>query len=151
MAGSMWMNRFLALGTALLFGAGCASRSEFIPEGSGTTVGMPGTLSERERLHIGEVDAALRSGGYLPVKHGSGEFQLKFRISDGPIHARTKIQLRDGWSVLAEGRGAVAGWPMFGRDRVVEQSFQQAFGEFQSGLPPAGAVGLSTGDDLYEY
>lgn len=147
--------RYLAAGAALALLAGCANRSEFVPDGSTTTVGMPAELSDRERQHVTEVDAALRREGYLPVRHGAGELELEFRISEGPVNARTTIELRDGRKVLAGGRGRVAGMPMIGRDQVAERSFQQAFGEFEAALPGAAAARLPDGgadeDGLYVY
>jgi hypothetical protein len=132
-----------ALVPALVLLAGCASRSEYVPEGGTTTVGMPAELSDRERMFIGEVDAALRGEGYLPVRHGAGELQLEFRISEGPVNTDTTLELRDGRTVLAEGRSRGSGVPMIGRDRVAERSFQQAFGNFQAALPGAGQARFS--------
>lgn len=150
-----WTVRCWAMGSALALLAGCANRSEFVPDGSTTTVGMPAELSDRERQHVTEVDAALRREGYLPVRHGAGELELEFRISEGPVNARTTIELRDGRKVLASGRGRVAGMPMIGRDQVAERSFQQAFGEFEAALPGAAAARLPDGgadeDGLYVY
>lgn len=147
--------RCLLWGTALAVLAGCANRSEFVPEGGTTTVGMPAELSDRERQYVGEVDAALRREGYLPVRHGSGELELKFRIAEGPIHARTSIELSEGWKELAVGHGRAAGMPMVGRDQVAERSFRQAFGEFEAALPGAAAARVSDsdagGEELYVY
>jgi hypothetical protein len=154
--------RLLALGTPLTFLAGCANRSEFIPDGSTTTVGMPAELSDRERNHVSELDAALRREGYLPVRHGAGELELEFRISEGPINTSTTIELREGRKVLAEGRkvlaegrGRGAGMPMIGRDKIAERSYQEAFGEFESALPGAAAARLPQAgadeDGLYVY
>lgn len=92
MAGMTIFARLLALGTPLAFLAGCANRSVFIPDGSTTTVGMPAGLSDRERNHASEMDAALRREGYLPVRHGAGELELEFRISEGPINTSTANQ-----------------------------------------------------------
>jgi hypothetical protein len=147
--------RLLALGTPLAFLAGCANRSEFIPDGSTTTVGMPAELSDRERNHVSELDAALRREGYLPVRHGAGELELEFRISEGPINTSTTIELREGRKVLAEGHGRGAGMPMIGRDKIAERSYQEAFGEFESALPGAAAARLPQAgadeDELYVY
>lgn len=148
-------SRLLALATSLAFLAGCANRSEFIPDGSTTTVGMPAELSDRERNHVTELDAALRREGYLPVRHGAGELELEFRISEGPINTTTTIELREGRKVLAEGRGRGAGMPMIGRDKIAERSYQEAFGEFESALPGAAAARLPQAgadeDGLYVY
>jgi hypothetical protein len=147
--------RLLVLGTSLAFIAGCASRSEFIPDGSTTTVGMSAELSDRERNHVSELDAALRREGYLPVRHGAGELELEFRISEGPINTSTSIKLREGRKVLAEGRGRGAGMPMIGRDKIAERSYQEAFGEFEAALPGAAAARLpqmgANDDGLYVY
>jgi hypothetical protein len=148
-------SRLLVLGASLAFLTGCANRSEFIPDGSTTTVGMPAELSDRERNHVSELDAALRREGYLPVRHGAGELELEFRISEGPINTTTTIELREGRKVLAEGRGRGAGMPMIGRDKIAERSYQEAFGEFQSALPGAAAARLPQAgadeDGLYVY
>ena len=153
--GRMFGTRCLVLGCALALVAGCANRSEYVPEGSGPTVGMPAKLSDRERQYVGEVDAALRREGYLPVRHGSGELELEFRIAEGPVHARTKLELSEGWTVLAKGRGRAAGLPMRGREQVAERSFRQAFGDFEAALPGAAAArasgGEAGGEDLYVY
>lgn len=151
----MLIARCLVWGAAFALLAGCANRSEFVPEGDVTTVGMPAELSDRERQYVSEVDAILRREGYLPVRHGSGELGLAFRIAEGPGYARTKLELSEGWKVLAKGRGWAAGVPMVGRDRVAERSFRQAFGEFESALPGAAAArvsgGEAGGEDLYVY
>lgn len=148
-------SRLLALATSLAFLAGCANRSEFIPDGSTTTVGMPAELSDRERNHVTELDAALRREGYLPVRHGAGELELEFRISEGPINTTTTIKLREGRKVLAEGQGRGAGMPMIGRDKIAERSYQEAIGEFESALPGAAAARLPQAgadeDGLYVY
>jgi len=94
---------------------------------------------------VSEVDAALRREGYLPVRHGAGELELEFRIVEGPVHARTKLELSEGWTVLAKGRGRAAGLPMRGRDQVAERSFRQAFGDFEAALPGAAAARVSGG------
>lgn len=147
--------RLLALGLPFFLLVSCASRSEFVPDGAPVTVGMPAELSERERSYVGEVDGALRREGYQPVRHGVGELNLVFRIAEGPINTDTTIELREGRTVLAEGRGRGAGMPMIGRDKIAERSFQQAFGDFQAALPSAGAArmpgGDADGDDLYVY
>jgi hypothetical protein len=148
-------SRLLALAASLAFLAGCANRSEFIPDGSTTTVGMPAELSDRERNHVTELDAALRREGYLPVRHGAGELELEFRISEGPINTTTTIKLREGRKVLAEGQGRGAGMPMIGRDKIAERSYQEAIGEFESALPGAAAARLPQAgadeDGLYVY
>jgi hypothetical protein len=147
--------RLLALASPIVLLAGCANRSEFIPDGSTTTVGMPAELSDRERSHVGELDSALRREGYLPVRHGAGELELEFRISEGPINTTTTIELREGRKVLAEGRGRGAGMPMIGRDKIAERSYQEAFGQFEAALPGAAAARLPDAatdeDGLYVY
>jgi hypothetical protein len=129
--------RLLAISAPLVFLISCAGRTEFVPESGPVTVGMPGELSERERTYVGEVDAALRSEGYQPVRYGAGELKLEFRIAEGPINTDTTIELREGRTVLAEGNGRGSGMPMIGRDKVAERSFQKAFGDFQAALPGA--------------
>ena len=135
----------IAISTLLLCLPGCASRSEFIPEGGTVTVGMPAALSDRERAFIPEVDAALREGGYLPVRHGAGELSLDFRIAAGPINTDTVIELRDGRTVLAEGEGRGSGVPGIGRDKVAERSFQRAVDGFRASLPAAGSTRVPAG------
>ncbi|WP_193212818.1 hypothetical protein [Luteolibacter marinus] len=147
-----------ALALVMSFTACGTSRSEFTPQGGPPTVGMPAELSERERNYIPQLDTALRDRGYLPVRHGAGDFQLEFKIAEGPIHADTTIGLFEDERQVAGGRGRGAGAPMIGRDKVADRSFQRAFDEFQSSLSgsapaapddnaPAGA-----GDDgLYVY
>lgn len=142
---------WLAAGLPLVFLSSCASRTEFTPDDAPVTVGMPAELSDRERTYVREVDGALRSGGYQPVRNGAGELNLEFRISEGPINTDTRIALRDGRTVLAEGNGRGAGMPMWGRDKVAERSFQQAFGEFQGSLPPAGSHGTPSGGSPAPY
>ena len=38
------------------------------------------------------MDAAPRREGDLTVRHGTGELELEFRISEGPIHTSTAYQ-----------------------------------------------------------
>jgi hypothetical protein len=135
----------LASGSLLILGS-CATRTEFRPEGGPVTVGMPAELSERERGYVGEVETALRGAGYLPVRHGAGELELEFRISEGPINADTTLELRDGGTVLAQGEGRGSGVPMIGRDKVTERSFRKAFDDFQAVLPAAGAAPTAPAD-----
>jgi hypothetical protein len=144
-SGMTILTRLLAAGAPLVFLASCANRSEFVPEGGPVTVGMPSELSDRERTYVGEVDGALRGVGYQPVRHGAGELKLEFRISEGPINTDTTIELLDGRTVLAEGRGRGSGVPMIGRDKVAERSFQKAFGDFQAALPGAEAARVPGG------
>ena len=150
--------RLLVLSASFAFLVSCAGRTEFVPDGGPITVGMPAELSDRERSYVGEVDTALRNEGYQPVRAGSGELRLDFRISEGPINTDTTIQLREGRTVLAEGTGRGSGMPMFGRDKVAERSFQKAFGDFQAALPGAAttrSAGTSGGggnpDEQYVY
>lgn len=147
--------RLIALGAPLVLLASCANRSEFVPDGGPVTVAMPAELSDRERTYVSEVDGALRGESYQPVRHGAGELNLVFRISEGPINTRTSIELREGRKVLAEGHGRGAGMPMMGRDKIAERSFQQAFGEFQAALPGAAAARMpqagADDDGLYVY
>jgi len=117
------------------------SRTEFAPEKSQTTVGMPAKLSDRERSHIHEIDRSLRNQGYVPVRNGTGDTQLDFQISEGPINVDTTIRLSEGRSVLAEGNGRAAGAPLIGRDKVAERSFSQAFEAFDAALPNSSSVG----------
>jgi len=151
--------RLLVLSSPFAFLVSCAGRTEFVPDSGPVTVGMPAELSDRERTYVDEVDTALRNEGYQPVRAGSGELRLDFRIAEGPINTDTTIQLRDGRTVLAEGFGRGSGMPMFGRDKVAERSFQKAFGDFQAALPGAAATrssGMSSGgsgnpDEEYVY
>ncbi|MCW1883891.1 hypothetical protein OKA04_04075 [Luteolibacter flavescens] len=134
------ITRLLAVSSPLLLLIGCAGRTEFTPEGGPVTVGMPAQLSERERTHVMELDNALRSEGYQPVRHGAGELKLDFRIAEGPINTDTTIRLSEGRTVLAEGYGRGSGMPMIGRDKIADRSFQKAFGDFHSALPGAAAA-----------
>ncbi|MCW1921874.1 hypothetical protein OKA05_04880 [Luteolibacter arcticus] len=144
------LTRSLAIVAPLTFLAACAGRTEFTPESGPITVGMPAKLSDRERSYVSEVDGALRSEGYQPVRAGAGELRLDFEISEGPINTDTTIELREGRTVLAEGHGRGSGVPMIGRDKVAERSFRKAFGDFQAALPGAqgarAAVGEATGN-----
>lgn len=116
-------------------------RSDFTPENSQTTVGMPAKLSDRERSFISTLDGSLRNEGYLPVRHGSGEMQLEFEIAEGPINTDTSIELHEGRRVVAKGFGRAAGAPMIGRAKVADKSFNRAFEEFQSSLPSGDSHG----------
>lgn len=154
-----FFTRSLFLLAPFAFLVSCAGRSEFVPEGGPVTVGMPAELSDRERSYVSEVDTALRNEGYQPVRAGSGELRLDFRISEGPINTDTNIQLRDGRTILAEGNGRGSGIPMLGRDKIAERSFQKAFGDFQAALPGAasarssgmGGSGIGNPDEQYVY
>lgn len=113
----------------------CASRTAFTPDNSQPTVGMPAKLSDRERSFISTLDGSLRGEGYLPVRNGSGDMQLEFEISEGPINTDTSIELYEGRRLVAKGNGRAAGAPMIGRAKVADKSFNRAFEEFQSSLP----------------
>jgi hypothetical protein len=114
----------------------CASsrRSPFQPESGPITVGMPAELSERERLFVPDIEVALRREGMLPVRGGSGEYQLDFQMAEGPIRTDTRIELKDGRRVIARGNGRAAGAPLVGRSGVAESSFGRAFETFEEQL-----------------
>jgi hypothetical protein len=127
-----------------------ASRSAFTPQGGPPTVGMPAKLSERERNFMPEIESALQTSGYVPVRHGAGDLELTFKISEGPINTDTNIELTQGERIMAEGRGRAAGVPLVGRKDVAEKSFQRAFSEFQSalsGVPSGGSSATLPLDD----
>jgi hypothetical protein len=122
---------------SLAFLASCApSRTPFSPGGP-TTVGMPAELSDRERMFVTEIDAALRSEGLVPVKSGRGDLQLDFSMAAGPINIDTRIALSEDESVLFAGNGRAGGAPLIGRSDVARRSFDEAFAEFNSGLSRA--------------
>lgn len=127
------------------------SRSDFTPDRTQTTVGMPAKLSDRERSYIPTVDGALRNEGYLPVRHGMGDMQLEFEISEGPINTDTLIELREDRRVVAEGRGRAAGAPMIGRSKVADKSFNRAYDQFRSSLPDSSHGGGYGSADGQEY
>jgi hypothetical protein len=138
------MNPFIRLGAAMALAvsiSSCgASRSAFRPQSGPPTVGMPAELSERERSFVPEVESALHSRGYVPVRHGAGDMELVFEIAEGPINTDTNIELTEQGRLVAEGRGRAAGAPLIGRKGVAEKSFQRAFSEFQTSLS-GGSVG----------
>ncbi len=127
--------RFLSL-IAILTLAGCAGsgRTPFAPQSGPPTVGMPAELNERERLFIPDIEAVLRDQGMLPVRHGAGELDLEFTMQAGPVNTDTRIVLRDGRRIVANGTGRASGLPLIGRSKVAENSFTRAFDEFQAGL-----------------
>jgi hypothetical protein len=132
------MNHLIRLGAALALAvsiSSCgASRSAFRPQSGPPTVGMPAELSERERSFVPEVESALHSRGFVPVRHGAGDMELAFEIAEGPINTDTNIELTEQGRLVAEGRGRAAGAPLIGRKGVAEKSFQRAFSEFQTSL-----------------
>ncbi len=144
----------LAASAAVLLPS-CATRTAFTPERSQVTVGMPAKLSDRERSYISSVDGSLRSQGYLPVRHGTGDMRLDFGISEGPINTDTSIRLSEGRTTIAEGEGRAAGAPLIGRDKVAERSFNRAFEAFEASLPHSSAAGQqhaeAQGDQEYVY
>jgi len=127
--------RFFPLALAMLL-LGCAStaRSPFAPRSGPPTVGMPASLSERERLFIPEIEDALRDHGLLPVRHGAGDMQLEFTMSAGPVNTNTRITLIEGQRTVARGNGRAAGLPLIGRSQVAGNSFTRAFEQFQAEL-----------------
>ncbi len=136
--------RFLAAMALVLFFSGCGtSRSAFAPESGPPTVGMPAELSERERAFVPGLETALRDRGYLPVRYGAGDMQLKFEMAEGPINTDTTIELYEGRRLLAKGFGRGSGAPMVGRSKVAERSFTRAFEEFQSSLQGASPGGFA--------
>ena len=96
---------------------------------------MPAELSERERLFVPDLETGLKNQGYLLVRHGAGDMQLDFQISEGPINIDTKIGLFEGNRVIAKGDGRAAGAPLIGRSKVAEKSFSRAYEQFQNSLP----------------
>lgn len=146
------MNHLIRLGAAaaLAFSvSSCGtSRSAFRPQSGPPTVGMPAELSERERSFVPEVESALHSRGYVPVRHGAGDMELTFEIAEGPINTDTNIELSEQGRLVAEGRGRAAGAPLIGRKGVAEKSFQRAFSEFQSSLPGGASGGRSAAEPV---
>ena len=131
--------RLLAILTGFLV-IGCASKSRtpFTPQSGPPTVGMPASLSDRERLFVPDIEASLRDNGLLPVRHGAGEMELEFTMDSGPVNTNTRIALRDGRRTVASGSGRASGLPLVGRSTVAENSFKRAFDEFEVGLSRAG-------------
>ncbi len=130
--------RLITVITSLLvIGCAGAGRTPFTPESGPPTVGMPAALSERERLFMPDVEAALRDEGLLPVRHGGGEMDLEFTIDAGPINTNTRIILLEGRRTIARGTGRASGVPLVGRSTVAENSFARAFEEFQAELAQA--------------
>lgn len=133
------MKHFIRLGAtialAIMISSCGASRTDFSPQSGPPTVGMPAKLSERERSFVPEIESALQSRGYLPVRHGAGDMELAFKIAEGPINTDTNIELSEQGRQVAEGHGRAAGAPLLGRKGVAEKSFQRAFSEFQDSLP----------------
>lgn len=127
--------RFFPLALAMLL-LGCAStaRSPFAPRSGPPTVGMPASLSDRERLFIPEIEDTLRDHGLLPVRHGAGDMQLEFTMSAGPVNTNTRITLIEGQRTVARGIGRAAGLPLIGRSQVAGNSFSRAFEQFQAEL-----------------
>jgi hypothetical protein len=130
----------IALGLSVLL-VGCASsaRTPFTPESSPPTVGMPATLSERERLFVPDLEAVLRNQGYMPVRSGAGDMQLAFVMEAGPVNTDTRIALMEGRRTLARGQGRASGLPLVGRSKVAENSFDRAFRQFETELRTAGS------------
>ena len=129
------MPRIFVLAMALLL-VGCAvnSRSPFAPKSGPPTVGMPASLSEREKLFVSEIEGALLAHGLLPVRHGAGDMELEFSISAGPVNTNTRIILQEGRRTIARGNGRAAGLPLIDRSQVAENSFARAFEGFQAEL-----------------
>jgi hypothetical protein len=117
-------NKSLIPIAALMLASCGANRTPYAPDAP-PTIGMPAELSDRERLFMPEVDAALRREGLVPVANGRGDTQLEFRISEGPIHTDTVIKLIEGESLLAKGSG---------RSDAAGKSFSAAFAEFKDDL-----------------
>ncbi|MES2982145.1 MAG: hypothetical protein V4727_07520 [Verrucomicrobiota bacterium] len=126
----------LATFTLVILASCAPSRTPFSPDGP-TTVGMPEKLSDRERSFVPEIDAALRSEGFVPVRHGKGDLQLDFTMSSGPINIETYIALLEDEAVLHSAKGRSGGVPLIGRENVARKSFDEALTEFQSGLSRA--------------
>lgn len=132
--------RLLALALAGALLSGCiTSRKPFTPQSGPPTVGMPAELSDREASFVHQLESVLRDRGYVAVRHGAGDFQLEFKIAEGPINIDTRIELLDDTRSLALGEGRGAGAPLVKRDEVAERSFERAFQAFDAALPDAGA------------
>lgn len=148
--------RLLILLTAVVLASCATSRTSFAPENGPPTVGMPAELSQRERLFVSDLESSLRNQGYLPVRHGAGDMQLEFQMSEGPINTDTKIELYEGRRVIAKGNGRAAGAPLMGRSKVATASFDRAFQQFQSSLPGGSRRSSQRSapaeqEELYEY
>jgi hypothetical protein len=130
----------IALGLSTLL-AGCAgnTRTPFTPESGPPTVGMPASLSERERLFVPDLEAALRNQGLVPVRSGAGDMQLEFVVETGPINTDTRIALLEGSRTVAQGEGRASGLPLVGRSKVAEKSFDRAFRQFEADLRNTGS------------
>jgi hypothetical protein len=141
---------------ALSFSSCGAGRSDYSPQGGQPTVGMPAKLSDRERSFAPELESALSRSGYMPVRHGAGDLELTFRITEGPINTDTTIELLEEERQVARGFGRAAGAPLIGRRGIAEKSFQRAFSEFESSLPNGASAmdpspGTMTSADEAEY
>jgi hypothetical protein len=134
--------------------ASCASntRTPFTPESGPPTVGMPAALSERERLFVPDLEAALRNEGLVPVRDGAGDMQLEFVMEAGPINTDTRIVLTEKSRIVAQGKGRASGVPLVGRSRVANNSFSRAFEQFENELRASGnRRGWSSGTGTRDY
>lgn len=103
----------------------------FIPP---PTVLMPVAANAREGQYAPRVEDTLRRAGLEPVYRGPADMRLDFSILEGPVNVDTAISLQDRGRLVAQGMARASGPPLMNRHRVVEDSFFQALGMFESQL-----------------
>lgn len=129
---------FLSLLTlTLIASSSCKTiESDRSEQGYTQPVLMPENLSADERRLAPYVEDVLRRAGFRPVYGGSAEYELTFKVDDGPVNADVYLTLlRRGGSVAKA--YARTGGPsiIFHRQDMIRESFDKCLRDFDRQLP----------------
>ena len=98
------------------------------------TVTMPDDLSDNESRLIGAVENVLEDAGYRTTR-SRGEFELEFKVDDGPINADVYLTLTRDGSTVAKAYSRVSGPMLFKRQELIRESFEKCLRDFDRQLP----------------
>lgn len=133
------MHRFLftaLLAMTLLMLNSCESVES---TSTGQPVMMPEKLSDNERRLIPYVEEVLHRAGFRPVYEGGAEYELKFKVDDGPVNADVHLTLlrRGGELIKSYARTGGPGIVLH-RQEMIGESFDKCLRDFDRQLPRRG-------------
>lgn len=105
-------------------------------QGYAPPVMMPEDLSADERRLIPYVEDVLRRAGFRPVYDGGAEYELEFKVDDGPVNADVHLSLLRRGGPVAKAYARTGGPSIvFRRQEMIRESFDKCLRDFDGQLP----------------
>lgn len=97
---------------------------------------MPEDLSADERRLAPYVEDVLRRAGFRPVYGGDAEYELDFKVDDGPVNADVHLTLLRRGGAVAKSYARTGGpGIVFRREEMIRESFDKCLSDFDRQLP----------------